>query len=281
MITYEDLKGATQQVTTYSRYFTCLCPFHNDSSPSLMVFEDGWFNCQGCERKGKWLTLWNKLKGQPVQVMPARRTQWNLPDIRGEDLEELCYQAHMDLVGFPSLGWYLEMRGVDDRVDQNEIGYWDGWYTVPVKDRDGSFITAVFRAAPHIQEATDLRYWCPHSPVMFVPDWRSVTRAKSLFVVYGTLDALALAGLRLPVVTSTAGKKSFDPEWLDSFRIPIYVVPDRGEEKTAQDLCRELGWRGKVARLDYPDGIKDPAGYIEAGRGDELIGALSQTTGGV
>lgn len=274
MLTFEDLQGACTQVTMYSRYFTTVCPFHDDSSPSLMVFSDGWFSCLGCRKRGTWKTLWNKMKGQPVQVMPDRKTHWGLPNLEGENLEEVCYQAHMDLVGFPSLGWYLEMRGIEDRIDQNELGYWDGWYTIPVRNRENDFVTAVLRSAPHIQEATGHRYWCPHRPTMFVPDWRILLRAKKIFVVYGILDALVLAGLRLPVVTTTAGQEHFYPEWLEEFRVPIYILPDKGEESAAHELASHMGWRGRVARLEYPDGIKDPAGFAEVGRTEELVGQI-------
>jgi hypothetical protein len=274
-VTYEDLQSNCRQVTTYDNYFTALCPFHNDSAPSLLVFKDGWFRCLGsCGRNGTWITLWNKLKGQPIQVMPERHTIWGIPKVSVGDLEEVCYQAHEDLLAYPTLGWYLEMRGIEGRIERNELGYWDGWYTIPVTDKEGQFVTAIFRAAPHVQQATGLRYYCPHHPVPFVPDWKLYNGEQTLFVVYGAIDALVISDLRFPVITSSAGNKSFSGEWLDNVRKPINIVPDKGEEKVARGLAAVLGWRGRVVNLPYPEGIKDPAGYYEKNKKGELMSVL-------
>ena len=270
MILYEDFLTLLPQATEHGRYLTGLCPFHPDSSPSLLVFKDGWFRCLGCARQGTWKTLWNKLKGQPLQVRTERQTQWSSPSLDGMDLEDVCYQAHDDLLEFPSFGWYLEMRGLSDSIEPCELGYWNGWYTIPVRDDEGKFQTAVFRAAPHVQEATGMRYWCPHAPFMYVPNWPRFHKNSSLFIVYGMLDAVALFQLGYSVATTTAGQLTFDPTWLEEYRNKIIVLPDKGEERAAMQLCAHLGWRGKVRRLNYPDGIKDPSGFLEANRGVEL-----------
>lgn len=276
-VTYEDLRSECAQVTLYDRYFTALCPFHHDTAPSLLVFKDGWFRCLGsCGRNGTWLTLWNKLKGQPVQVMPERLTRWGTPGIPANDLESVCYQAHIDLLSFPSLGWYLEMRGIDNRIETNELGFWNGWYTIPVHDDEGNFITGVFRSAPHVQEATGLRYWCRHQPVMYAPDWRLYANSDVCYVVFGMVDALVLASLRLAVVTTTGGSNAFNTEWLDDYRHKVVIVPDRGEEPSASKVAKNLGWRGQVLRLPYPDGYKDPADFAARGKSENLRAMLME-----
>lgn len=277
-IAYSDFLSVLPKAQEHSHYLTGVCPFHDDTDPSLLVFDDGWFQCLGCGRHGRWETLWNRLKGQPVQIMPERRTFWGTPRLSPEQVEEVCYQGHEDLMRFPSLGWYLEMRGITSRIESNELGYWEGWYTIPVTDRDGNFVTGVLRAAPHVQRVTGERYWMRGAPAMYVPDWNLIERNGFLFVVYGMIDALVLASLRLPVVTSTAGQKKFDPEWLESYRKRIIIVPDQGEELSASALASRLGWRGKVKRLDYPYGIKDPAGFAEIGKANELLAALGKET---
>lgn len=281
-LTFEDMRAVCRNSTeVYGRYFKAVCPFHQDNDPSMLVFKDGWFRCLGCGTNGRWETLWNKMKGQPVTVRAEKKTSWAYPDLRGLSLEEVCFHAHNYLIKFPSLGWYLEMRGVQDRIERNELGYWEGWYTIPVYDVEGNFITAVLRAAPHIQFASGMRYWCHHSPVPYVPDWRMMTKGEYVIVVYGMLDALTIASLRLPVITTTGGKDSFIPEWLDDYRKPIYIIPDLGEETTAIKLAGKLGWRSSVVRLNYPDGIKDPAGFAEAGKRHELEAQLTSLKGAV
>jgi hypothetical protein len=58
-------------------------------------------------------------------------------------------------------------------------------------------------------------------------------------------------------ITGLSGQK-FEPSYLDRFRKPIYIIPDKGEEKSAIELQSSLGWRGYPLYLDYPEGTKDP-----------------------
>jgi hypothetical protein len=276
---YEDFMDVLPMAKEYDRYIQGLCPFHEDSSPSLLVFRDGFWRCLGCNRSNTWIILWNKLKGQPVKVRRDRAIGWRGPNTTEYDsLESLCYQAHLDILQFSSYQWYMEQRGLEGRIEINEIGYHQGWYTIPVTDEDGKFITCVFRASPPVQQVSGERYWVSHAPVPFVPDWRRFKSEKRVFVVYGMLDALTLADLQLPAMTSTAGQGKFNPEWLDKIRRPIYIVPDLGEEKSAIDLAKNLGWRGNVVYLDYPKGVKDPNGFFEQGKRDPLYKQLIQYT---
>jgi hypothetical protein len=52
------------------------------------------------------------------------------------------------------------------------------------------------------------------------------------------------------------------------------IVPDEGEELSAIELQKHLGWRGRMVQLDYPIGKKDPNGFFEAGRRDDLYNQL-------
>lgn len=269
MIQYKDFLNRLQNSHEYERYITGVCPFHTDSDPSILVFKDGWFKCLGCNRQGSWQMLWNKLSGQNIIIRPDNRTSWSGPTF-DSSLEQLCYQSHLDLMQFSSYQWYLKERGLENRMELNELGYYEGWYTIPVTSEDGQFITAVFRSSPHVQHVTGLRYICKHVPVPFYPDHSEVHRHNFLFVVYGILDALTLADMHLPVVTSTAGKDTFNPEWLDTHRKQVFIIPDKGEESTAYGLASCLDFRGRVINLEFPDGVKDCNGFYEKGKGDLL-----------
>ena len=281
---YEDFLTRLERSKDMGKYMTGLCPFHSDvNTPSLLVYKDGWFKClsTNCNRNGTWKTLWNKLSGQPIQIHPETRTLYATPmglDAY-ESLEVLCYQAHMDLEQFPNWGWYLEMRGLTDAIEIAEIGYHRGWYTFPVHDKEHNFVTAVFRSAPHIQNAINVRYYCKHAPVMYVPDWNLMKKAEYILVVFGMLDALTVNKLRYPVVTSTAGADTFKAEWLDEYRRPVYVLPDKGEERTAMKLAGQLGWRGNVHLLRYPENCKDANDYLIHGKERELLAELSRIDG--
>jgi hypothetical protein len=275
-VTFDAIVSRLEKVTPYADYSMAVCVFHNDSDPSLMVFKDGWFSCLGCGRKGHWNTLWSKINGRQVVVIPEPVTSFRPPIYGGSNLEDICYQAHADLMQFHSLQWYLEMRGLENRIETNEIGYWQGWYTFPVRDREGVFQSAVLRAAPHVQKVSGIRYWCKSDPLPYVPDWHRTLHSKYLFVVYGILDALTLSSLSFPVITSTAGNNTFRWEWLDEFRRPIHIIPDLGEKQQALELASHLGWRGKVVDLNFPIGKKDANGFLEANAANDLVVQLSR-----
>lgn len=281
MLRYEDFRSKLRDVQEYEGYMSGRCPFHSDSSPSLLVYKNGWFRCLGCSRNGTWKTLWNRLGGQPISPVSEVRTSWNAPRVRTSDMEEIAFKAHNDLLKFPTLGWYLEMRGLEDCIESCELGYWNGWYTIPIRDRNDEFVTTIFRAAPHVQAATGMRYWGKHDPVMYSPRWRDVKNGKLVTVVYGIFDSMVLSMMGYPCITPTLGMINLHPDWLDDVRKMIYVIPDKGEERPALNLAGGLGWRGKVVYLDYPEGIKDPAGFMEKGRRNELEAQLVSRVKGV
>ncbi len=256
MISYDTLKDQLC-VKEYSNYFITHCVFHDDTNPSLLVYENGWFKCLGCNRAGRFDALWKKMQGVGVIVKPDYSPSYRGPSLQEfSDMEELCYSANRDLINHASFQWYLKMRGLADRIELNDLGYWKGWYSIPVYNEEREFVTAVFRSAPHVQEATGMRYWMNYRPVLYVPDWTLAKRSKYLFVVYGMLDALTLVRQRFPVVTSTGGQ-NFTPEWLDDFRKEIIIFPDAGEESQGMYLADQLGWRGRLVRLPYPEKTKD------------------------
>ena len=176
---YSDFLDKLDRAHKYGKYIAGMCPFQEHHNQALLVFPDGWFNCLGCNRHGSWQMLWNKLNGQNIVVRPDAKTSWQGPPST-DDLEGLCYQAHLDLMQFSSYQWYIQERGLEGRMEINELGYYEGWYTIPVTSEDGNFVTAVFRAAPHIAKVTDIRYSCKHVPGPFVPDHTRVRTSDSL-----------------------------------------------------------------------------------------------------
>jgi hypothetical protein len=100
--------------------------------------------------------------------------------------------------------------------------------------------------------------------MMYVPDWRLLKSASRVVVCYGMMDSLVLSSLRFPVCTTTGGSKSFDPAWLDDWRKPVVIIPDKeGDEKAASDLAAALGWRASILRLPYDDEVHDPADFAK------------------
>jgi hypothetical protein len=175
------------------------------------------------------------------------------------------------------LKWYWELRGVEGRIEPCVLGWYQGWYTIPVFSDEGEFQRLVLRAGKQVEATTGLRYHTSQGePVMYAPDWRRVKEYNTLFVVFGMIDALALSDMGYAVVTSTAGKDSFQAEWLTGYTPLIYIVPDMGEETTAHKLAKKLGARARVVGLDFPEDCWDPADYLKQDRRMELAIALAR-----
>lgn len=278
MLVYDDFIQALGHVEQHERYLLAVCPFHDDRKPSMLVFKDGWFRCLGCNRVGSWDVLWNRLQGWTGPVAPEVNTRWRsplLPEDRDKDMEEVVYQANQDILKFDNFQWYLKKRGIASKIDAYHLGYWRGWYTFPLFDRQHKFRNVVFRASPHVEFAGSLRYWYRGDPDLYVPDWRLLEK-KKLFLTYGILDAVTLAMLGFPAASVTGGWASFKPELVEEFRFPIYIIPDQDEDKYAVDHMRTLGWRGNVLRLQFSDHVKDVNDFIQHGKTKALLAQLAE-----
>ena len=104
--------------------------------------------------------------------------------------------------------------------------------------------------------------------MMYLPRYGQLDRPFEqqpalLFVTFGLFDAMTLSLLGYPAATSTIGKGSFRAEWLDGWSGRIAVLPDLTEEREAHLLVRDLGWRGTVLELPYPEGTKDPNDFYQ------------------
>lgn len=280
-VTFDIIRDLLPGARSYADYVSGLCPFHDDKQPSLLVYKDGYFSCLGCGVFGNYEKLYRKLKGiDATRVISTEKvfTSPYLPtDLREQ--EELVEQSHEALMKFSQLAWYIENRGVGNRIEPNRLGYYKGWYTIPIYSRYGAYQGVVLRAGSEIQKVSGMRFVQPkgQKPMMYCPDWRLLETCKTIAVVFGMFDALALADLRFAVVTPIGGQLHFNPLWLEPFRKSVVIIPDKGEEVSATKLAGRLGWRSKVLKLNYPSNAKDPAGYLETGQRDLLhsqIGGL-------
>lgn len=267
-------------------YISMHCPWHDDRKKSLLVFEDGWYRCLSgeCAAVGRNERLYEELNnpGYIRRTGPVHHLSYppKLPTDLNE-ISKLAWEAHEELLAKPELKWYLTMRGVDDRIETAVLGWYKGWITVPILSEAGDVLGIYARATPPQEKITGLRFTQPggQKPMMYVPDWNLLQRAERLGVVFGMMDALVLSSLRYPVCTTIGGSPSFDAAWLDFWRKPITIIPDKsGDDRAALDLAKDLGWRAKIFRIDYPDGIEDPADFAKEqhGRKKDLAKILAK-----
>lgn len=255
-----DLYDYLENPIRYERYIHALCPFHDDSRPSFFVYEDRYY-CAACGVKGKTENLLDDLRRkQGVLVTLKKQTYFQSPWRswqRFGSLEKILQQAHNNLIKSNKTA-YLKRRGITiETMKSLNLGWLDDWITFPIYDCDHRLIGATARAGETNKSSAK---YCnvPDMPpdLLYVPDWKMVQLQDKLYLTFGILDAVTLFQLGFASASTTTGKR-LDHTSLDDIRKKIVIIPDRGEEKEALLLASKLGWRGTVARVDWPDGCKD------------------------
>lgn len=264
--TLEDIVSLLPRARRYEDYVAGICPFHHDSAPSLLVYEDG-FNCRACGKRGSLKYLYAKLQGKPfvLSLEKKQRFSWRL------GAEEIWLRSWACLQKNPNLDIYLRNRGISrPTIRWLKLGYWQGWYTIPIFDDVGTFLGAVARAGGSIEENCE-RFSNSPGPakLYYIP----ILDVPHMFFPFGIFDAISIFECGFPAATWIAGK-SVNASALNFFRGKIIIVPDKDEEPEARHLADQLGWRGSVLLLDYPEGAKDPNDYLKLGLRKQLIRQL-------
>ena len=236
----------------YGRYVAIRCPFHDDSSPSLLVYENG-YRCEACGARGsskKLLNLNNTMLPAPALEEPVffqnPFTKWSYK----YDLKTTLKLAWERNIENPS--YYLEKRGIPPKWQLRfGIGMLDDWLTLPIYDRDGKIVGATARAGE--DNNSPAKYTNPKGQdpnLLYIPRWDILV--TKLYLTFGILDAVTLAMLNIPAASTTTGKR-LNPSSLDWFRGEIFVVPDNGEELDGYKLVSKLGLRAKLHVPDYTE----------------------------
>jgi len=254
----------------FGHYIMIKCPYHDDHKPSMMVSEKR-FICFSCGQKGSLPTLHAKLAGIPLekkQLYYGKGTRI-FPNYENlDEVESFCYHAHKRILEYPIYKTYLKQRKIESAIKPLKLGYHDGWYTIPIYNKNSNFVGAVGRAGAVIQKSMNVRFTQPSNQkaLFYVPDWTRFLEADKVYITFGIMDAISLWVAGYASATGTVGKDKFDPDWVRGIRKPIYFVPDKNEYQTAFKHASKLGWRGKVLRLDYGQTDKDPNDLLQAER---------------
>lgn len=276
MVSQEDIADLFGQVIWHGRYFAVPCPYHDSfpDNPSFLVYPDGAVCLSAsCRKKTSLAALAKHLKHSTAPLAaerPSAGLYWASLPLP----EDLAAQAHQTLYTAPDMGAYLKERRVSEMIGPCRLGWFQGWYTVPVLTRQRRFGGLVLRAGPSLEKYAG-RYVTPpgQRPMLFCPNWALVEKSDYVFVPFGIFDALALAVLGLPAITPT-NIQAADPELFADIRKTLVVIPDRGEELVGQRLVSGLDWRGELSPLPTYRGLKDPADFLKAGKSDLLLRSL-------
>lgn len=238
--------------TMHGHYLSTLCPFHDDNNPSFLVYED-FYICLSCDTKGSDLN--NLLDHYPKQYKnkcKKPKNPWN-KWTRKRSIWGTLKFANEVILEFQRFQRPLKERGFDENdIKKFGLGYLDGWITIPINRKTG-----VARRLSN-KHPKYMSTW--GEPTIYNPLRKPVEAIRAVYLAYGIFDAIVLSKLGKTGLAATSGK-NINPELLEPYRCPIYIIPDLGEEKEAYKLANELGWRGNVLELNYPEGTKDPNEY--------------------
>lgn len=264
----------------YSNYFACYCPFDSHMSPALLVHDDGLFVCLSCGKKGthEYLDrfIGSHYHSQRVETVSRVLPQWHKWEQEYGNLEGIVNTAHNRLLKYSTYQTYLKRRKIYEYAQDGRLGYLDGWITFPVMDDGHQILDIVVRSVSRFSHTRYVVHPGGDCGVrsLYVPSWERVKESKTVYIVYGIIDAISLHLAGLPVITGITGK-SLSYESLSPLRKRFIIVPDENEEREARMLANKLGWRATVKTLDYPEGCKDPDGIRKTLGNDYLLQALS------
>ena len=117
----------------YENYVAAQCPFHDDRKNSLMVYPD-WFRCLACDESGPLSKLWTKAKLSTFVPVQTRKAEY-YPHTSGRSAFEIARSGYTFLMDNPSYKKYLKERGLEEGIKRFVLGYYEGWYTIPIVAR--------------------------------------------------------------------------------------------------------------------------------------------------
>lgn len=261
MSTLQERLADKLNLKPVNHYFYGCCPFHSDNSPSFILYPD-YFICKSasCGRKGKIEYLEQELSsGILIRSSNSHKSQilprWKKWEERYGDMEGIANAAHKNVLGG---NWmYFKRRKIDQFIKQGKFGLLDQWALFPVLNAKGQVIDIVVRAIRQPNVKYIIRpYSESEMRPLYIPNWERVNKANYILVVYGIITAWACEAIGEPCVTGITGK-SLNPDALKPFQKKIIVIPDYNEEKDGAKLVSQLGWRGRVMFMDWPDGCED------------------------
>jgi DNA primase len=254
----DEIAEYMEQSHRYENYVSALCPFHDDSRPSLLIYDNNYF-CASCGAYGKTSYLLSTVSKLPVRHTQEARPFYNPFSSWIKKYTRLglaLKTANQILQQKPSK--YLQMRGIPHSEQiKLSLGYLDDWYTIPIRNNENKIVGAVARKSE--TNRSNSKYIIPFKQnpnLLYVPSWRLLENSNFLILTFGIFDAISLYLCGMPSASTTTGKR-LSPSALDQFRKRIFIWSDLKEESDAHKLAANLGWRGSVISCKWPINTKD------------------------
>lgn len=246
--------------------WNCLCPFHEDHTPSFRVNVDkGLFYCHGCGKGGHL----NSMMGSNTRAETLLSSTWlreKIADAITEGIPESAIKKYSPGTLHP----YLSGRGfTEESAVDWELGHdvMRNAITIPVRSMQGELRGVIKR---FLDKDVKIRYRYPKgmkkSRQLF-GSW--MVRGETVFIVEGSLDAIACHQNGVEAVSILGSKVSdFQVEELKRLGCPnivLFLDNDKagleGTDYSYEKLWPHVGdWILKLSVVTnrYYNGCKDP-----------------------
>lgn len=244
---------------------TGLCPFHDDSSPSLSVdLKTGKYHCFACGASGNYTQFvaqkyglgtkdaYKKIlvdNGLEAGKKPVSRTA----QVPGYSVAEYAMEKRLPV---ELLKGECHMEPGKDKVGP--------YLKIPYMDAEGLEVTFRKRYPKGAKRRFAWKYGVT-VPCMYGM-WRiaKIREAGYVVLVEGESDAQTLWTMDIPAL-GVPGATTFQAEWaaeLNGLTVILHIEPDQGGEAFCQQMMRKLsdgGFQGTVKTFTVgPLGVKDP-----------------------
>lgn len=246
------------------------CPFHDDHDPSFTVYSHSAF-CFGCGRyfgpitfvaafqnityteAMRWL---GAQTGIELVQLPKRQREYNYP-IPREIIEHWHSMVDRDYM-------YSRLL-IDETINYYRLGNDGQHHIIPIWEW-APCVSDVYGVKRRRVDNDGIRYTSLKGrgkPRLF-NKWLLINLVSFAIIFIGEFDAILGYQDRLPVISSTSGQNSWDPEWTSYMRHleHIYVCPDFGESVAGFNIASQF--LGRASVHTFPKETKDYTEYRQA-----------------
>ena len=197
--------------------YMALCPFHDDSNPSLSIKSDGQFQCFGCSKKGNAISFAKLMNEDPTpfysdDYQPIKKglnggksadTVDKTTDNNGKIIipnEEMSILQEYGYDYNTFMYEYMYEWQDSEWKNLNMVGMFEGHMLFPYFDEDGESVVGIHhhKSAPH---------WTGDGKNKWYNEWhlQYMDRDKPLIICEGEKDCLKLSDNNFNAITVSGG----------------------------------------------------------------------------
>jgi len=286
-----------------------LCPFHEDTNPSLSVNLKGKFwlwHCFGCDAGGdiiRYIMLKdNSAFGDAVKSILPDYGKYETDIPKTKIIQSVAEHYHEVLKTNKKAQDYLQSRGLHDPeiIKEYKIGFCDGslpkdmnlrqslfdlgiltagnrehfhnCITFPIHDEKGRIISLYGR---NINKSLHLYLKGPHQGIF---NYKRAKTSKEIYIAESIIDALSLIKLGFKSTIALFGANGFTDDhnellkYSDIDKVTLCLDNDTRGQKAQENLIAKVPQSIKhVYRMDLPKDTKDPNDFLLGGGTKEAL----------